>query len=165
MNQNVTHPLPIKETQTKNVFSSCYLVTQALYAFGDEKSPLPETIRVLDEILTDYVIDTVQTAAKVATVSGRGKVKADDFKFAIRHDEIATGRVKELLAEEKYQKAAKKTLDLDKGEGKTGLERSGRGRKKKVNEESLKGEVKRRGKKKSGDEMKMEEDLMNEDMV
>ena len=104
-------------------------VTQALYAFGDDKNPLPETIRVLDEIVTDYIIDTVHTASKAATVSGRGKVKADDFKFAIRNDEVATGRVKELLTMEKNLKDARKQFDT--GEGKVGLERGGRGRRKK----------------------------------
>ncbi|MDI1487306.1 MAG: hypothetical protein OHK93_006575 [Ramalina farinacea] len=105
-------------------------LTQALFAFGDSKHPLPETVRILDEIVTDYVIDTVQTASKAATVSGRGKVKADDFKFAIRHDEVATGRVKELLTMEKSLKDARKQFDT--GEGKVGLERGPRGRKRKV---------------------------------
>ena len=104
-------------------------VTQALFAFGDDKHPLPETVRILDEIVTDYVIDTVQTASKAATVSGRGKVKADDFKFAIRHDEVATGRVKELLTMEKSLKDARKQFDT--GEGKVGLERGPRGLKRK----------------------------------
>lgn len=76
------------------------------------------------------MIDTVQTASKAATVSGRGKVKADDFKFAIRHDEVATGRVKELLTMEKSLKDARKQFDT--GEGKVGLERGPRGRKRKV---------------------------------
>lgn len=105
-------------------------MTQALFAFGDDKHPLPETVRILDEIVTDYVIDTVQTASKAATVSSRGKVKADDFKFAIRHDEVATGRVKELLTMEKSLKDARKQFDT--GEGKVGLERGPRGRKRKV---------------------------------
>ena len=108
-------------------------VTQALYAFGDDKAPLPETVRLLDEIVTDYLIDTVQTAAKAASVSGRGKVKADDLKFAIRHDEVATGRVRELWTMEKTIKDARKHMDT--AEGKVGLERGpGRGRRKKKND-------------------------------
>ena len=144
-------------------------VVQALYAFGDDKNPLPETVRVLDEIVTDYIIDTVHTASKAATVSGRGKVKVDDFKFAIRNDEVATGRVKELLAMEKSLKDARKQFDT--GEGKVGLERGGRGRKKKAEEADTNdaGESKaRKGKasvkKEPGDvEDEMEEDA-DEDM-
>ena len=93
---------------------------------------------MLDEIVTDYIIDTVHTASKAATVSGRGKVKADDFKFAIRNDEVATGRVKELLTMEKNLKDARKQFDT--GEGKIGLERGGRGRRKKVEEMDIDGE-------------------------
>ena len=109
---------------------SLVIVIQALYAFGDDKNPLPETIRVLDEIVTDYIIETVHTASKAATISGRGKAKVDDFKFAIRNDEVATGRVKELLTMEKSLKDARKQFDT--GEGKVGLERGGRARKKKI---------------------------------
>ncbi|KAF4510665.1 hypothetical protein G6O67_002540 [Ophiocordyceps sinensis] len=30
-------------------------LAQLLFAYGDVKSPLPETVRVLDEILTDFM--------------------------------------------------------------------------------------------------------------
>ena len=102
------------------------------------------------------MIDTVQTAAKAATVSGRGKVKADDFKFAIRHDEVATGRVKELLAMEKSLKDARKQFDT--GEGKVGLERGGRGRKKK-GEGTVDGETEGGGAKRG---RKKKEQIMHE---
>ena len=88
--------------------------------------------------MTDYIIDTVHTASKAATVSGRGKVKADDFRFAIRNDEVATGRVKELLTMEKSLKDARKQFDT--GEGKVGLERGGRARRKKGEEVDVEGE-------------------------
>ena len=120
---------------------------------------------MLDEIVTDYVIDTVQTAAKAAQVSGRGKVKADDFKFAIRNDEVATGRVKELLAMEKSLKDARKQFDT--GEGKVGLERGGRGRKRKVDEAQVNEEIGReKGRRKSAeDDLKFDEDDADNDMA
>ena len=46
---------------------------------------------------------------------GRGKVKAEDFKFAIRKDEVATGRVKELLAMDKSLKDARQQFDTEEG--------------------------------------------------
>ena len=104
---------------------------QFLYAFGDDKDPLPETVRVLDDIVTDFIIETCHTAAKAAEINGRAKIKVDDFKFAIRHDEMATGRVRELLQLDKQLKDSRKQIDLM--EGKVGLERGpGRGRKKAV---------------------------------
>ena len=92
-----------------------------LYAFGDDKSPLPETVRVLDEIVTDFIIETCHQAARAANISGRQKVKVDDFKFAIRGDELMLGRVKELLNMDRELKEARKQFNPDEaemGEGK-----------------------------------------------
>ena len=113
-----------------NAQSSRPTVRQFLYAFGDDKDPLPETVRVLDEIVTDYIIETCHTAARSAELVGRQKIKVDDFRFAIRNDEIATGRVKELLQIDKELRDSRKQFDT--GEGKVGLERGGR---KKIGEE------------------------------
>lgn len=95
-----------------------------LYAFGDVKDPLDETVRVLDEIVTDYIIETAHTASRVAEYSGRQKIKNEDFNFAIRKDEFATGRVKELHTMEKKIRDDRKQFDTH--EGKVGLERGGR---------------------------------------
>ena len=98
-----------------------------LFAFGDDKIPLDETVRILDEITTDFVIETSHIASKAAEYSGRTKLKIDDFKFAIRGDEILTGRIRELLNTDKELKEARKQFDT--GEGRVGLERGGRRRK------------------------------------
>ena len=98
-----------------------------LYAFGDSKSPLPETIRVLDEIVTDFIIETCHQAARAAHISGRQKVKVDDFKFAIRGDELMLGRVKELLNMDKELKEARKQFNPDEAE----MGEGGKGRKRK----------------------------------
>ena len=95
-----------------------------LYAYGDEREPLDATVRVLDEIVTDFIIETAYTAHKAADYSGRQKIKNDDFMFAIRKDEYATGRVKELHLMDKRIKEERKQFDTE--EGKTGLERGGR---------------------------------------
>ena len=102
-------------------------VRDMLFAFGDDKYPLDETVRILDEITTDFVIETSHIASKAAEYSGRTKLKIDDFKFAIRGDEILTGRVRELLAIDKELKESRKQFDT--GEGRVGLERGGRRKK------------------------------------
>lgn len=114
-----------------------------LYAFGDDKNPLDETVRVLDEIATDFLIETCHTAAKSAEYSGRTKIKLDDFKFAIRRDELLTGRQKELLGADKLLKDARRIEDI--AEGKIGLERTGRKRKedKMLEKEATKGVARR----------------------
>ena len=109
------------------------LVREMLFAFGDDKQPLDETVRIVDEIATDFLIETCHTAAKAADVSGRTKLKLDDFKFAIRRDELLTGRTKELHSSDKELKDARRQLDI--AEGKVGLERGGRKRKEDRTEE------------------------------
>ena len=126
-----------------------------LYAFGDDRDPLNETVRVLDEIVTDYIIETAHTAARIAEYSGRTKLKVDDFKFAIRRDDVATGRVKELLAMEKDFKDQRKGFDM--GEGRIGLERGGR-KKKEEKGEDAKADVRSKFKAKA-EPMDQENDL------
>ncbi|KAI9701522.1 MAG: Transcription initiation factor TFIID subunit 13 [Candelina mexicana] len=84
-----------------------------LYGFGDDREPLPETIKVLDEIVTDYIIETCHAAAQSASYSRRQKIKVDDFKFALRKDPSKLGRVQELLRMEKVLKGARKAFDAD----------------------------------------------------
>ncbi|KAK2760884.1 Transcription initiation factor TFIID subunit 13 [Arachnomyces sp. PD_36] len=91
---------------------------QMLHAYGDPlphpdlpQEPLPETVRVLDDIVTDFVIDSCHSAAAVATHAGRQKVKADDFHFMLRGDPTKLGRVQELIRMEKELKEARKVFD------------------------------------------------------
>lgn len=102
-------------------------ITQALYAYGDDKEPLPETVRIVDEMATDFIIETCFGAAKSAECCGRSKLKVDDFKFAIRGDPVLLGRVNELLAMDKHISTARKAFKTD--EGREGLERGGRKKK------------------------------------
>jgi len=101
-------------------------VKSALHAFGDQPPPLPETIRTLDEIVTDFIIETCHSAARSASVSRRQKIKVEDFNWAVRGDERMLGRVRELLVMEKELREARKQFSTE--EGKVGLER---GRKRK----------------------------------
>lgn len=100
-----------------------------LYAHGDDPEPLPETVRVLDEIVTDFIIETCHAASRHATLNNRQKVKLEDFKWVVSKDERLLGRMTELIGMEKELKQARKIFDTD--EGKAGLERGGPGRKRK----------------------------------
>ncbi|EDU46736.1 transcription initiation factor tfiid protein [Pyrenophora tritici-repentis] len=86
-----------------------------LLAFGDNDYPLPETIRVLDEIITDYIIETCHEAASVAHHARRAKIKLDDFKFMLRRDTGKLGRVSEMLETDKELKRKRKAFDTDEG--------------------------------------------------
>lgn len=128
-------------------------------AFGDHPPPLPATIASLDEILTDFIIETCHYAALSASYSRRQKIKADDFKFVLRRDEVLLGRVQEQLWRERKLKEDRKMVDTnedlkvmakdqeeeegDGGKGGEGGKKTKRGRKKKGGEEGER-EAKRR---------------------
>jgi hypothetical protein len=38
-------------------------VTNMLYAYGDDPTPLPETVRLLDEIIVEYVTPLTASSA------------------------------------------------------------------------------------------------------
>lgn len=84
---------------------------------------------MLDEIVTDFIIEICHEAARAAAYSGRQKVKMDDFLFAIRRDERMLGRVNELLMLDREVKEARKSFNVP--DGKMGLEK---GRKRKAEE-------------------------------
>ncbi|KAK5954403.1 hypothetical protein OHC33_004125 [Knufia fluminis] len=72
--------------------------------------PYPETLRVLDEIITDYIIETSQAALQVATYAGRAKLKLPDFEWVLRRDRKKLGRAQDMKRKakriEKERKAA-----------------------------------------------------------
>jgi transcription initiation factor TFIID subunit 13 len=70
-------------------------VSALLYAHGDVKQPLPETVRVLDEMVTEFIQGVAFEATRAANYSGRQKVKYEDFEFAFRKNSIFLGKVKE----------------------------------------------------------------------
>ncbi|KAF2728877.1 TFIID-18kDa-domain-containing protein [Polyplosphaeria fusca] len=98
-----------------------------LLAFGDEADPLPETIRCLDEIVTDYIIESCHAAAATAHHARRAKIKLDDFKFMLRRDNSKLGRVSEMLETDKELKRKRRAFDTDEGKVATEAEAEGVG--------------------------------------
>ncbi|CBF87662.1 putative transcription initiation factor TFIID subunit 13 [Aspergillus nidulans FGSC A4] len=129
-----------------NFPSECWFFLSSLrlllLAYGDPaphpsfpSEPLPETVRVLDEIVTDFVLEMCHGAAQHANYSRRQKIKVDDFRFALRRDPNKLGRVQELLRMERELKEARKQFDqnddqvgnLKDAAGKRGLDDIGDG--------------------------------------
>ena len=107
--QDCRFPFPLAEL----TYADSRAVAGFLYAFGDDDSPLPETIRVLDEIIVDFIIETCHEAALCASYSRRSKIKVDDFKFMLRKDPKKLGRVTELLSLDKEIKKKRKMTEID----------------------------------------------------
>jgi transcription initiation factor TFIID subunit 13 len=91
-------------------------VAGLLEAFGDTQ-PLPATLTTLDEIITDFIIETCHSAAICASYSRRQKIKVDDFKWVLRRDAKKLGRVTEIFFAEKILKDNRKAFDIGTGEG------------------------------------------------
>jgi len=115
-----------------------------LAAYGDDPNPLPgseplslpDTVRVLDDIITDFVIETCHEAESHARHAGRAKIKVDDFQFVLRQDRKKLGRVQELLDTEREISNRRRLFDVDEGkvrkealESDKATEKGGRGRK------------------------------------
>lgn len=107
-------PFPLRLKKSRTLFDHPQ-VEAFLLAFGDNDYPLPETVRVLDEIVTDYIIETCHEAAAVAHHARRAKIKLDDFKFMLRRDTSKLGRVSEMLETDKELKRKRKAFDTDEG--------------------------------------------------
>lgn len=69
----------------------------------------------MDEILTDFIIETCHNAVSVATHSGRAKLKLSDFEFALRRDGIKLGRVQEMFKKKRDIDNKKKLFDTNEG--------------------------------------------------
>lgn len=77
--------------------------------------PFPETIRVLDEMLTDFIIETCHNAVTIASYSGRAKLKLSDFEFVLRGDAVKLGRVQEMFKKKRDIDNKKKLFDTNEG--------------------------------------------------
>jgi transcription initiation factor TFIID subunit 13 len=76
-------------------------VAQLLYSHGDVAQPLQETVRVLDEIVTEFIQGVSFEATRTAHHAGRQKVKFEDFEFAMRKNPFYMGKVREIFEKKK----------------------------------------------------------------
>lgn len=71
---------------------------------------MPETVRVLDEIITDFMQSIAFEATRAANYSGRQKIKYEDFEFAFRKNPNFLGKVQEVFEKQKEIKKARELL-------------------------------------------------------
>ncbi|EPE03782.1 transcription initiation factor tfiid subunit [Ophiostoma piceae UAMH 11346] len=88
---------------------------QLLYGSGDAREPLPETMRLLDEIATDFIQSLSFEAARIGHYSGRQKIKYEDFEFALRRNPLFLGKVREMFEMSKEVKDARKMPGIGEG--------------------------------------------------
>lgn len=88
-------------------------LAQLLYGHGDVKAPLPDTVRVLDEITTDFIQGVSFEATRAAHHAGRQKVKFEDFEFAMRRNPRFMGKIQEVFEKKKEIEAARKNFSIE----------------------------------------------------
>lgn len=84
-----------------------------MYAYGDVRDPLPESVRVVDEILTEFIEGMCFEASRHAQVASRQKLKFDDFEFAMRRNPEYLGKVRTMVEKRIELKAMRKTFTPD----------------------------------------------------
>ncbi|KAG0309871.1 hypothetical protein BGZ98_003414 [Dissophora globulifera] len=115
-------------------------VKQLMYGFGDVPNPSNDAVGVLEDMLIEYLTDTVsiltfrlfmgtstndssfsqfeslltifQCTAAAGIADKRGKVNVEDFKFVLRKDAKKRARVDELLYMNEDIRRAKKLADI-----------------------------------------------------
>ncbi|KAK4205806.1 transcription initiation factor IID, 18kD subunit-domain-containing protein [Triangularia verruculosa] len=88
-------------------------LAQLLYSHGDARLPLNETVRVLDEVLTDFIQGVSFEATRAAHHAGRQKVKFEDFEFAMRRNPRFMGKIQEVFEKKKEIEAARKNFNIE----------------------------------------------------
>ncbi|KAL2131472.1 hypothetical protein VTI74DRAFT_4983 [Chaetomium olivicolor] len=88
-------------------------LAQLLYGHGDVRAPLNETVRVLDEILTEFIQGVSFEATRAAQHAGRQKVKFEDFEFAMRRNPFYMGKIQEVFEKKKEIEAARKGFSIE----------------------------------------------------
>jgi transcription initiation factor TFIID subunit 13 len=129
-------PLPALDMEPraragKNVGKETFLpkeVARLLYAYGDVEKPLPETVRVMDEIVTEFLEGICFEASRHAQIAGRQKLKFDDFEFALRRSPEYLGKVRAMIDKRQHLKELRKTFDQDDSAIAKDLEKDNAGR-------------------------------------
>ncbi|KAK3988164.1 transcription initiation factor IID, 18kD subunit-domain-containing protein [Cladorrhinum sp. PSN332] len=88
-------------------------LAQLLFSHGDTRTPLNETVRVLDEVLTDFIQGVSFEATRAAHHAGRQKVKFEDFEFAMRRNPRFMGKIQEVFEKKKEIEAARKNFNIE----------------------------------------------------
>jgi transcription initiation factor TFIID subunit 13 len=70
-------------------------------------------VRVLDEILTDFIQGVSFEATRAAQHAGRQKVKFEDFEFAMRRNPSYMGKIQEVFEKKREIEAARKNFSIE----------------------------------------------------
>lgn len=70
---------------------------QMMSGFGDDQNPRADTIRLMEELVLDYITALVAKSTEVADANRRERPDVTDIKFVIRKNKKKLARVRYLL--------------------------------------------------------------------
>ncbi|PJF17832.1 Transcription initiation factor IID, 18kDa subunit domain-containing protein [Paramicrosporidium saccamoebae] len=80
-----------------------------LFGFGDSNNPRQDTVELVEELVIEYLTDTITAAARISQT----RVRTDDLLHVLRHDEKKLARVEELLYMNEVLDRVRKAFDSD----------------------------------------------------
>jgi transcription initiation factor TFIID subunit 13 len=82
-----------------------------MYGFGDVRNPRPDSVELLEDMVLEYITDLCLQASQSGSLRPNGKIKTDDFLFALRNDPAKLSRAQELLVLNDDLSKARKVFD------------------------------------------------------
>lgn len=94
-----------------------------LYGFGDVENPRQDTVEVLEDMVVEFISDTIIRAQNVSqvvtpassyggTTNSLSKMRVEDILYVLRHDSKKLARVEELLFMNKVVEKARKAFNF-----------------------------------------------------
>lgn len=72
-------------------------IRQMMSGFGDQQAPRPESVRLMEEIVLEYITGLAAKSTEIAQTNRRERPDVTDIKFIIRKDKRKLQRVRYLL--------------------------------------------------------------------
>jgi hypothetical protein len=113
---DITNPLPDSESYLRKLPTQNTQHRPTPFTGGPTPTsgaPFPETLRVLDEIVTDFIIEVCHEAVDHATYQGRHKVNPSDIQFVFRNNRAMLGRIRGMTLRSKENKKLRSAVDMD----------------------------------------------------
>ena len=92
--------------QQKNTHPLARDIEEMMYGYGDSWPSNPESVKLMEALVTDYIHALCTNALKVSELTG--KIDKESFLFLIRKDKVKYERVLKLLKVNEEMKSMQK---------------------------------------------------------
>jgi transcription initiation factor TFIID subunit 13 len=82
-----------------------------MYGFGDAPQTLPSTVDLMEEMVSEYIMNIIQRAGDLGRK--RGRFRTEDIIFLVRKDPKRYARIEELLYMNEELKRARRAFEIE----------------------------------------------------